>query len=166
MSINIKPFKGRNSYTVYVPILNFGANQINAFTDTASRNLLSPANQSGRVIIRAVESFYNSYLAYDNQQRPIVTAADAANLAVTFRVGQDTPIYQLPYLDFSTQLNFGMVKEIEATELNLSKSEVVCLGALADNTKSVAFVFWYDVLSPNEYEAFRKSQRQRLMQQL
>lgn len=166
MSYNVKPFVGKNSYTVYVPLINNAQNQINLFTDTASRNLLNPANSDNHVVIRAVETYYSSLLAFDNQQRPIVSQANAANLVVTFRVGKDVPIYQIPYLDFATQLNYGIVKELDPTEINLSKSEVTCLGALPDNTTSAAFVFWYETLTPREYQEWIKNQRARILAQL
>ena len=166
MSFQIKPFVFKNSYTVFVPLLNFGVNQINPFQDTASRNLLSPANSSDHVVIRAISTYYASLLAYDNQQRPIVSQANAANLVVTFRVGKDVPIYQLPYLDMVTQTNYGIIKEIEPTEINLSKSEVICLGALPDGTTSAAFVFYYETLSPSEYVKWRNTERQRILANL
>jgi len=166
MSYSVKPFIGRNSYTVYVPLLNFTANQINLFTDTASRNLLNPANSENHVVIRAVETFYSSLLAFDNQQRPIVSQANAANLVVTLRVGKDVPIYQIPYLDFATQLNYGIVKELFPSEINLSKSDVTCLGALPDGTTSAAFVFWYETLTPAEYHEYTRNMRKRILQEL
>jgi len=165
-SYSIKPFIGRNSYTIYTPLLNYQANGENIFQDLASNTLLNPANSSEHVLIRAIEAMTADQLAFDNSGRPIVTAANAANLAVTFLVGTDEVMYQLPYKDFCTQLNYGIVKEIEPMEINMSKSKVICLGALPDGTTSTAIVFWYEILSKDEFRLFKANERRRMLEKL
>ena len=165
-SFQIKNFVGGNSYTIYVPLLNFAANGENLFQDLASNTLLNPANSSQHVVIRAIETFTASQLAFDDSQRPIVSAANAPNLALTFRVGNDETFFQLPYLDMCTQQNYGLVKEIDPTEINMSKSKVICLGALPDNTTSAAIVFWYETLEAKEYQQWQSQKRARMMARL
>jgi hypothetical protein len=163
---NIKSFVGRTSYTIYVPLTNYTANGENLFQDTASNTLLNPANSSEHVLIRAIEVMTATQLAYDNTGRPVVTQANAANLAITLRVGQDETNYQLPYLDVNTQLNYGLVKEFFPMEVNMSKSSVICLGALPDNTTSAALVFWYETLSTQEWQQWRANMRKNILAQL
>jgi len=162
----MKPFVGRTSYTIYVPLTNYTANGENLFQDTASNTLLNPANSSEHVLIRAIEVMTATQLAYDNTGRPVVTQANAANLAITLRVGQDETNYQLPYLDVNTQLNYGLVKEFFPMEVNMSKSSVICLGALPDNTTSAALVFWYETLSTEEWKQWRANMRKNILAQL
>lgn len=163
---SIKSFVGRTSYTIYVPLTNYTANGENLFQDTASNTLLNPANSSEHVLIRAIEVMTATQLAYDNTGRPVVTQANAANLAITLRVGQDETNYQLPYLDVNTQLNYGLVKEFFPMEVNMSKSSVICLGALPDNTTSAALVFWYETLSTEEWKQWRANMRKNILAQL
>ena len=162
----MKPFVGRTSYTIYVPLTNYTANGENLFQDTASNTLLNPANSSEHVLIRAIEVMTATQLAYDNTGRPVVTQANAANLAITLRVGQDETNYQLPYLDVNTQLNYGLVKEFFPMEVNMSKSSVICLGTLPDNTTSAALVFWYETLSTEEWKQWRANMRKNILAQL
>jgi hypothetical protein len=162
----MKPFVGRTSYTIYVPLTNFTANGENLFQDTASNTLLNPANSSEHVLVRAIEVMTATQLAFDNTGRPVVTQANAANLAITLRVGQDETNYQLPYLDVCTQLNYGLVKEFFPMEINMSKSSVICLGALPDNTTSAALVFWYETLSTQEWQQWRANMRKNILAQL
>lgn len=154
--------KGRYSYSVEVPILNFAAQSTNKFADVASNSLLNPANKPGIVVaITGIETFYSGLYSQSTSQRPVVTQADAAKLAVTLRVANDEPIYQTPYLSYCTILNYGVVKEIVPTPINLSKSEIVVQQALASNAFSAIFNFWYEVFTVEEWARIVKNIRER-----
>jgi len=144
---------GKFSYTIEVQLLNFLANQENFFNDVTSNSLLDPANKPNEiVVITGIESFFSSVYAYSPSQRPVVTQANAANLAITFHVGQDDVHYQVPYNSFSTIINYGFIKEIEPSPINMSKSKIVVMGDLPDNTTSGMINFWYDVYTKDDYK--------------
>ena len=149
---NQTKMKGRFSYAVEVPLLNFNAQGVNKFSDVASNSLLDPANKPGLVVaITGIETYFNGLYSMSPSQRPVVTQADATKLAVTLRVGNDEPIFQTPYLSYCTILNYGVVKEIVPTPINLSKSEIVVQDALASNAFSVIINFWYQYFTTAEW---------------
>ena len=153
---------GKYSYSVEVPILNFGAQGVNKFNDIASNSLLNPANKPNIIVaITAIETFYAGQYAQSTSQRPVVTQADSAKLAVTLRVGNDEPIYQAPYLSFCTIINYGLKREIVPTPINLSKSEVAVQQALANNTFSAIFNFWYELFTLEEWKKITDTIRER-----
>jgi len=143
---------GKFAYSVEVKLLNFTAQSQNEFKDLAANTLLNPANKPDLVVaIVGIESYYASIYAFSTSGRPVVTQADSSKLAVTFNVANDEPLYYTPYLDFNTLLNYGRVKEIEPTPINLQKSYVVVQNALANNTFSALFNFWYEHFTKAEW---------------
>ena len=151
---------GRYSYSVEVPLLNFTAQSSNKFDDAAANSILNPANKPGLIVaITAIETYYSGLYSKSTSQRPIISQLDATKLAVTLRVGNVEPIYQAPYLSYCTLLNYGMRRNIVPTPINLSKSEVIIQDALANNSFSAIFNFWYDVFTVSEWKLVMDSIR-------
>jgi hypothetical protein len=157
MNNPIYPFRGSRFYPIECALTNFNQQGINLFKDLSSNTLLNPnSNTKVKVVTRAIMIYYNSLLSTAPSGRPIITQANAVNLVCTFRVANDEPIYQKPYVDFATQLNYGIVTEIAPVSINFEKSEVICAGALPDGTTSALFGIWYDVLTYQQYDLLMK----------
>jgi hypothetical protein len=142
---------GKYAYSVEVPITNFTTQGQNKFNDLASNSLLNPASTPGVTpVVQGIESFYASLYSFSPSNRPVVSQADAASLAVTFNSENTEPLYQTPYLDFATVLNYGKIKEIEPTALNLQKSYVLVQQTIAAG-QSTIFNFWFDRFTDKEW---------------
>jgi hypothetical protein len=153
----VKPFLSRQIYTVEVQLVNnTGGSGENLFKDVASGTLLNPGNTTDRVLIRAIEFYTADIYAVASSGNPVVSQAQAANLVVTFRVGQDTPLFEVPCLEWTTQLNFGVVKEIFPTPINLLKSGVTAKSTIATGLSCV-FGFHYERLTAKEFADFQKA---------
>ena len=157
MNNPIYPFRGDHYYPIECALINNNAQGKNLFKDLSSNTLLNPNyNTKVKIVVRAIEIYYASLLAFAPSSRPLVTAANAANLVVTFRVDNDEPIYQAPYLSFATQENYGIIKEIAPITINFEKSDVTCAGALPDNTTSAMFGIWYDILTFKQWDELQR----------
>lgn len=147
---------GKYAYAVEVPLTNFSAQGQNKFNDLASNSLLNPSGKADLVVvITGIETYYEALYAFTVSGRQVVSQAQASQLAVTFNVANDEPIYQVPYLDFSTVLNYGEVREIEPMPINLQKSYVIVQEALANQNFSAQFNFWYERYTNKEWEEVR-----------
>jgi hypothetical protein len=151
-----QPFLSRQIYTVEVAITNYtqGSGE-NYFKDVASGTLLNPGNTTDRVVIRAIETYSNDVYGVAPSGNLVVSTVQAANLVYTFRVGEDEPIYGVPIMKFSTQLNFGVVCELFPTPINLLKSSVSAMGTIPAGL-SVMVGFHYERMTAAEYAAFAK----------
>jgi hypothetical protein len=148
----LRPFLSRQIYVVELPIVsNAAGSGENPFKDAAAGSLLNPGNTSDMVVIRAVEVYTAEIYAVAPSGNTVVDVAQAANLVLTLRVGEDQPIYQVPILAFVTQLNFGIVKELFPSNINLLKSGVTAIGTIPTNL-SVMFGFHYERLTAAEFE--------------
>ena len=150
----LKPFLSRQIYTLEIPLVNFTAGSgENEFKDVASGTLLNPGNTTDRVLIRAVEVYTQELYATAPSGNTVANITQAANLVLTLRVGEDQPIYEVPVLAFVTQLNFGIVKELFPTAINLLKSSVTAMGTIPANL-SLMLGFHYERLTAAEYQAY------------
>ena len=159
MNNPIYAFRGSNYYPIECALVNSAQQSTNLFKDLSTNTLLNPNyNTKVKVVVRAIESYTAEILAYAPSGRPIITAADAVNIAATFRVGNDEPIYQNPYLTWVTSLNYGIIKEVAPQSINFEKSEIICMGALTVNpgNTSAYFGIWYDVLTFKQYDELMK----------
>lgn len=164
MNNPVIPFRGSHYYPIECALVSYAAQSVNTFKDLSSNTLLNPNyNTKVKVVVRAIETYFTSLLSVAPSGRPIITQANAANIAVTFRVGNDEPIYQSPYLTWVTSLNYGIIKEIAPVAINFEKSEVICMAALPDGTTSAYFGIWYDVLTFKQYdELMRKMEHDKM----
>lgn len=153
MNNPIYPFRGSNYYSIECALINNGSQGKNLFKDLSSNSLLNPNhNTKVKIVARAIEVYTAELLAKTPSNRPLISQADATNIVVTFRVGEDQPIYQNPYLTWVTSLNFGIIKEIAPISINFEKSDVTCLSPLPTNTTSAFFGIWYDALTFKQYD--------------
>lgn len=127
----------------------------NEFKDAASGTLLNPGNTTDRVVIRAIEVYISDIYYVAPSGNLVVTQPDAAKCVLTLRVGEDEPIYQVPILDFTTQINFGVIKELFPTPINLLKSSITAIGTLSSANLSVMIGFHYERLTAAEFKAFQ-----------
>jgi len=159
MNNPIYPFRGSNFYPIECALVNSTAQSINLFKDLSANTLLNPNyNTKVKIVVRAIEVYYAEILSTAPSGRPIISQADSVNIAATFRVDNDVPIYQAPYLSWATQLNYGIIKEIAPVSINFEKSEVICVAALTDSpgNTSALFGIWYDVLTFTQYDQLMK----------
>ena len=147
--------KGKFCYSVEVQLLNFNNTTQNIFNDNTANSIISPANSDDIIVITHLNTYFSSIYQITQSGRPIISQADASLLQMTYKVEQDDRIFQVPYLDACKFLNYGELYPIIPTPMNLVKSYIQVMGALANNGFSAYVSFWYDKLKPAEWKQLK-----------
>jgi len=159
MNNPIYPFRGSLYYPIECALNNANAQSNNSFKDLAANTLLNPnRNNKVKIVVRAIETYIAEVISTAPSGRPLIPYSDANNIAVTFRVKEDEPIFQMPYITFITSLNYGIIKEVAPMSINFEKSEVINMANLTVNpgNTSAYFGIWYDVLTFSQFDALMK----------
>lgn len=125
--------------TVEIPLKADGVGAQNFFL---LDEVLNP-KATGSVIFTGMEVFTVLQQSQSNSQRPIVSLADALNLSIVMMYGNEEIIYQSPYTDFLTSLNFGMIRRLNNKKFSLTSCYLLNQGALANKLQSALVTFFY-----------------------
>jgi hypothetical protein len=96
------------------------------------------------VKVIGIQAFTNAQLTTSPLGNPVIPAADAAGIVVTFAVGLKEDLFKIPLSDLVSQSNSGLIRIFKEKQINYTKSYITILavGGLVQN-QSVMFNFIY-----------------------
>lgn len=133
---DISIFKAR---TVEVPLTGAGVNAENKFL---LDEVLNPKG-TGSVIFLGMQTWTDAEQSFSNTGRPIVPLGNALKLSITMMWGNEEKMYQVPYLDFNSALNYGMIRRLKALQFSLTNSRMLNMEALGTSNQSALVTFYY-----------------------
>lgn len=129
-----------NSYTVEVPLVNFTRGSNNNFL----LNQYLQKEGTDSVLYNGLEVFFNTQQSYTESNRPVITAANAAKVAINLKLNGKDKIYLAPYVSYNTLINYGMIRRFVPQKFDLTDSYIRVMEDLPDNTTSALLVFYFD----------------------
>lgn len=127
------------SYTVEIPLNNVGVGAQNPFL----LNEFLQTEATGSVIYMGLEAWTVNQQDATASGRAVVSNAEAAKLAVTFKWGQKEIIYLAPYVGYVALINFGMIRRLDQLQFSLSDSYIQVLSAGIAANKSALMTFYF-----------------------
>lgn len=89
-----------------------------------------PELNGAHIRILGYETFTNAQLVNTPDRTPVIAAAEAIGVVLTFNKGSDSRFMEMPWTSLDAQLNGGIWKEIEPTPFDFQKSEVLLTAAV------------------------------------
>lgn len=100
-----------------------------------------PQLREARII--GIEAISANQLLTSPAGKTMVTNSMALDTALTLKVGTEEIIYQMPYAQFVTQNNGGIIREFNGIVINFQQSGVNCFAATIPANYSICYNFWY-----------------------
>lgn len=95
-------------------------------------------------LISCVQSYSLSGLLTSPNGSAVVSTAGLNSLTVTFSVGDNQDIYNYPVSDFYSANSFGLLRQLNNKQINLTKSYVTINSVTnLNNNEVVVFNFYY-----------------------
>lgn len=128
-----------NSYLVEVNLTTVAQGQRYYFLDV-------PTLRAPYIFVQGIEGYSRDQVTLSPNNAPIVSAAGATGLVVTFAVRETEEVYQIPYFTLVAATNAGLIREFANKQINLTKSYITILDAtsLAPG-ESAIFNFYYQI---------------------
>ena len=129
----------QNSYLVEVNLTTVANGQRYYFLDV-------PTLRAPYIFVQGCEAYNINQVTLSPNGFPIISAAGATGLVVTFAVRETEEVYQIPYFTLIASANGGLIREFANKQINLTKSYVTVLDATALNAgESAIFNFYYQI---------------------
>lgn len=102
-------------------------------------------NELNLMEVNSIETYINTLLLTSPNGVPVVTQAAGAEVTVTFVCENDQRFYNIPYNSLNTQLNSGILRELQGLKINLQQSyitinSITTIGA----NQALVFGFMYE----------------------
>jgi hypothetical protein len=108
--------------------------------------------------IVGIEAIAANQLAHAPSGAAMATNANALNTALTLKIGTSDDISQMPFAQFITQNNGGIVREFFGIEINFQSSGINCFTTGITAAQSLCYNFYYvDKTNWNQYLEFRRT---------
>jgi len=128
-----------NSYLVEVNMTSVALGQRYYFLDV-------PTLRAPYIFVQGIEAYSRDQVGYSPNNAPIIGAAGATGLVVTFAVRETEEVYQIPYFTLVAASNAGLIREFANKQINLTKSYITILDATNLNAgESAIFNFYYQI---------------------
>lgn len=129
-----------NSYTVEVPLENFARGARNPFL----LNQYLQRNGTSSVMYNGLEVYFSTQQSKTESDRPVITSANAAKIAITLKRNGKEVIYLAPYVSYNALINYGMIRRFVPQGFDLTDSYIQNMEALPDGTTSALLTFFFD----------------------
>lgn len=128
-----------NSYLVEVNLTTVATGQRYYFLDV-------PTLRAPYIFVQGIEAYNLDQVKLSPNNAPIISAAGATGIVVTFAVRETEEVYQIPYFTLIAAANAGMIREFANKQINLTKSYVTILDSTNLNAgESCIFNFYYQI---------------------
>lgn len=139
----------KRSYLVEVPINDIG---VGAKPNFERDNVLNP-DGTGSVIFTSLEVYTFDLMTKAPSGRPVITQAEAQKLVCTFMWKSDEFIKSYPLTGLISNINYGMIRNLDKVKIDLTKSYLSVLDAGIGAGKSAIFNFTFidqvkDIVKP------------------
>jgi hypothetical protein len=130
----------RNSYTVEVPLENFTRGSKNMFL----LNQFLQTNGTSSVIYTGLDVFFATQQSRTETNRPVISSANAAKIAINLKRNGKDQIYLAPYVSYNSNINYGMIRRFKPQGFDLTDSYIQVMEDLPDGTTSALLTFYFD----------------------
>lgn len=128
-----------NSYLVEVNLTTVAVGQRYYFLDV-------PTLRAPYIFVQGIEAYNRDQVTQSPNAAPIINAAGAQGIVVTFAVRETEEVYQIPYFTLIASANGGLIREFANKQINLTKSYITILDPAALTAgESAIFNFYYQI---------------------
>lgn len=128
-----------NSYLVEVNLTTVAVGQRYYFLDV-------PTLRAPYIFVQGIEAYNRDQVTQSPNNSPIISAAGATGIVVTFAVRETEEVYQIPYFTLTSSANGGLIREFANKQINLTKSYITILDAASLTAgESAIFNFYYQI---------------------
>lgn len=102
-------------------------------------------NELNLMKVNSIETYINTLLLTSPNSLPVVTQAAGSEVTVTLVTENEQRFYNIPYNSLNTQLNSGIMRELQGLVIDLQKSyvtinSITVIGA----NQALVFCFMYE----------------------